>query len=202
MNSLQQVAGQTDIYLLDLIMKERVTPGMKILDAGCGGGRNLYYFFKENYAVWGVDASEDAVRKTIALKNELNPNLPDNHFKAVAVEDLQFEKDTFDLVISSAVLHFAKDENHWNRMVESMWRVLRTGGIFFSRLATPIGIENRIEHLHGRHYLLPDGNKRFLASETMLLQKTHSMGAAFAEPLKSTVVENSRTMTTWVLRKR
>jgi ubiquinone/menaquinone biosynthesis C-methylase UbiE len=201
MNPLTELVGQTDIYLLDLIMKEHVRGGMKILDAGCGGGRNLWYFMKQGFDVCGTDASETAIKKAIDLKNELNLDLPDSRFQVSAVELMPFENNAFDLVISSAVLHFAKDENHWNRMIDEMWRVLKPGGIFFSRLATSIGIENRIQHLHDRHYLLPDGNKRFLTTETMILRKTHSYGASFVEPVKSTIVENSRTMTTWVIRK-
>jgi SAM-dependent methyltransferase len=202
LNPLTEIAGQTDIYLLDLIMKDHLKNGIKILDAGCGGGRNLYYFLKQGFNCFGVDSSETAIAKVRALKNELAPQVNDDHFGVSEVEKLTFADRTFQLVISSAVLHFAKNEEHWHRMIDDMWRVLALDGIFFCRLATSIGIEKRIQHLHERQYLLPDATRRFLANETMILRKTHELGASFLEPLKSTIVENSRTMTTWVLRKR
>jgi tellurite methyltransferase len=86
-------------------------------------------------------------------------------------------------------------------MVNEMWRVLRPEGIFFARLASTIGIENLIRLIEGRRYHLPDGSDRFLVDEAMLRQTTVALGGEFLEPIKTTVVENMRSMTTWVLRK-
>ena len=105
-------------------------------------------------------------------------------------------------MISSAVLHFAGDEEHWQDMVSEMWRVLKPGGIFFARLASSIGIEGQIERLEGRRYRLPDGSDRFLVDEQMLLAATESLGGEMLEPLKTVVVQNMRSMSTWCLRKR
>jgi ubiquinone/menaquinone biosynthesis C-methylase UbiE len=114
---------------------------------------------------------------------------------------MSFADQWFDVVISSAVLHFARDEKHFNAMLSDMWRVLKPGGIFFCRLASSIGIENRIKQIEGRTYLLPDGTSRFLVDESMLIRATHKMGANFLEPIKTTNVQNARCMTTWVLKK-
>jgi tellurite methyltransferase len=107
----------------------------------------------------------------------------------------------FDVVFSSAVLHFARDEQQWEAMVKEMWRVLKPGGIFFARLASSIGMEDRVEVIEGRRYHLPDGSDRFLVDEAMLLRVTAALGGEFIEPIKTTVVQNLRAMTTWVLRK-
>jgi SAM-dependent methyltransferase len=108
----------------------------------------------------------------------------------------------FDVVLSSAVLHFARDEQHWQAMVNEMWRVLKPGGIFFARLTSTIGVEDQIRLIEGRRYRLPDGSDRFLVDEAMLHRVTASLGGEFIEPIKTTVVENMRAMTTWVLRKK
>ena len=59
--NLQDDFGNIDIYLFDLLLKGRITPAMHVLDAGCGGGRNLIYFLRQGYNISGVDLSEEAI---------------------------------------------------------------------------------------------------------------------------------------------
>jgi SAM-dependent methyltransferase len=193
--------GDIDIYLFDQLLKGRFTSGMQVLDAGCGGGRNLVYFLRSGYSVYGVDQSSEAVAHVRSLASALAPHLPVGNFRAESVERMSFDDATFDVVISSAVLHFAGDEEHWQGMLREMWRVLKRGGIFFARLASSIGIEGQIERLEGRRYRLPDGSERFLVDEQMLLAAAESLGSEMIEPLKTVVVQNMRAMTTWCLRK-
>jgi ubiquinone/menaquinone biosynthesis C-methylase UbiE len=112
---------------------------------------------------------------------------------------MSFADEDFDAVISSAVLHFARDENHWRAMVDEMWRVLKPGGIFFARLASTIGIEDRVRQIEGRRYDLPDGSIRFLVDEQMLMTTTEDLGGQWLEPLKTVVVQNLRSMSNWIL---
>lgn len=212
--NLQEWFGGIDIYLFDQLLKDRFAPWMRVLDAGCGSGRNLVYFLRSGYAVFGVDESETAVAQTRRLAASLQPQLPPENFRVEPVERMSFgneansrlqianTQDTgFDLVVSSAVLHFARDEQQWQAMMNEMWRVLKPGGIFFARLASSIGVENQIKLIEGRRYHLPDGSDRYLVDEAMLHQVTAALGGDFLEPIKTTVVENMRAMTTWVVKK-
>jgi len=200
-HSLQDSFGGIDIYLFDQLLKGRLLPGMRLLDAGCGSGRNLNYFLQGGFDVCSVDQSEEAIAQVRALAASLAPNLPTNNFRVGPVEKLSFPDADFDVVISSAVLHFALDEEHWLCMVREMWRVLKPGGMFFARLASTIGIENQVEHLTGRRYRLPDGSVRFLVDESMLMTTTENLGGRWLEPLKTVVVQNMRSMSNWVLLK-
>jgi SAM-dependent methyltransferase len=200
--NLQVWFGGIDIYLFDQLLKGRFTEGMRVLDAGCGGGRNLVYFLREGYDVCGVDQSAEAIARVRSLSSALAPRLPANNFRVEPVERMSFADADFDVVVSSAVLHFARDEEHWREMLNEMWRVLKRGGVFFARLASSIGIEELVEHLEGRRYHLPDGSDRFLVVEEMLLAATASLGGEPLEPLKTVVVQNMRSMSTWCLRKR
>ena len=193
--------GRLDIYLFDQLLKGRITPEMNLLDAGCGGGRNLIYFFRSGFNVCGVDQSSDAIAQIRSLSATLAPHLSSDNFRVEPVEKLSFVDAGFDVVISSAVLHFARDEEHWLAMVSEMWRVLKAGGIFFARLASTIGMEDKIERIEGRRYHLPDGSDRFLVDEQMLLATTESVGAEWLEPLKTVIVQNQRAMSNWVVRK-
>ena len=198
---LQEWFGGIDIYLFDQLLKGRFVPGMRVLDAGCGTGRNLVHFLRSGYKVFGIDESEEAIAQTRRLAATLAPRLPPDNFRVEAVEQMSFPDAAFDVVLSSAVLHFARDEQQWEAMVKEMWRVLKPGGIFFARLASSIGMEDQVEIIEGRRYHLPDGSDRFLVDEAMLLRVTAALGGEFIEPIKTTVVQNMRAMTTWVLRK-
>lgn len=198
--NLHEQFGNIDIYLFDLLLKGRITSEMKLLDAGCGGGRNLTYFFRSGFDVSGVDQSPAAIAAIQSLANVLAPNLPRENFRVEPIEQMSFGDETFDVVLSSAVLHFARDENHWRQMVREMWRILKPGGIFFARLASTIGIDG-IRLIEGRRYDLPDGSERFLVDEEMLLRETESIGGQWLEPFKTVVVQHQRAMSNWILRK-
>ncbi|HMG74961.1 MAG TPA: class I SAM-dependent methyltransferase [Pyrinomonadaceae bacterium] len=199
--NLQEWFGGIDIYLFDQLLKGRIVPGMRVLDAGCGTGRNLIYLLRSGCEVFGIDESGGALAQTRRLATELAPHLPSDNFRVEPVELMSFAAVAFDVVLSSAVLHFARDEEHWRAMVREMWRVLKPGGIFFARLASSIGMEDKIELINGRRYHLPDGSERFLVDEAMLLSVTATLGGEFIEPIKTTVVQDMRAMTTWCLRK-
>jgi len=62
-------------------------------------------------------------------------------------------------------------------------------------------MERRVTPLSGRRHRLPDGSERFLVDEPYLLALTAELGGALVDPLKTTVVQDQRCMTTWVLRK-
>lgn len=200
--NLQEWFGGIDIYLFDQLLKGRFVSGMRVLDAGCGAGRNLVYFLRSGYQVFGVDESREAIAQTRRLAAGLAPHLPEDNFRVETVVRMSFADAAFDVVLSSAVLHFADDEQQWEAMLKEMWRVLKPGGIFFARLASIIGIEDLVDLIQGRRYHLPDGSDRFLVDEAMLLRVTAELGGEFIEPIKTTVVQNMRAMTTWCVRKR
>jgi len=194
--------GSIDIYLFDQLLRGRIRPGMTVLDAGCGQGRNLLFFFREGFEAFGVDPDPDAILAVQALARDLAPSLPASNFRAEPIESNSFPDGAADVVISSAVLHFARDEAHFRGMLDGSWRLLRPNGLFFCRLASTIGMEGRFTPLGGRRFRLPDGSIRFLVDEPSLLDLTSALGADLLDPLKTTLVQNLRCMTTWVLRKR
>ena len=200
--TLQQQFGQIDIYLFDQLLKGRITPGMTILDAGCGGGRNIIYFLREGYEVLGADAEPLAVDGVRALARGLAPTLPESNFRVESVEEMSFDDACADVVICNTVLHFARDDAHFQAMLDGLWRVLKPGGLFFSRLGSTIGMESQVRQIEGRHYWSPDGSERYLVDSALLHAHTEKLGAELADPIKTTVVDELRSMTTWVLWKR
>ena len=198
--NLQQLFGGIDIYLFDQLLKGRLTPGMSLLDAGCGSGRNLLYFLRNGFDVSAVDQSHEAVMQTRELATRIT-NLPAENFRVEPVEQMSFADERFDVVLCSAVLHFARDEDHWLAMVREMWRVLKSGGIFFARLASTVGIQDQLKLISGRRYHLPDGSDRFLVDFELLNQTTNFLNDEWIEPYKTVVVHNMRSMSNWCLQK-
>ena len=193
--------GQIDIYLFDQLLRMRIVPGMTVLDVGCGSGRNLVYLLRSGFDVLAADGDPAAIDSVRRMAARLAPGLPPENFRAEPIESMSFADAAADVVLSSAVLHFARDEAHFNAMLEGSWRVLRPRGLFFCRLASSIGMEDRVQPIAGRRYHLPDGSDRFLVDEPFLMEKTRALGGELLDPLKTTVVQNQRCMTTWVVRK-
>lgn len=202
MTDLRKTFGSIDIYLFDQLLKGRLTPGMRVLDAGCGSGRNLAYLVGSGYEVWGVDRDPERLEEAEALARSLRPDLPRGRFAVASLEDLSHDDGSFEFVISSAVLHFAPSEGAFDAMLTEMWRVLAPGGILFARLASTIGIEELVVPMRSRWYRIPDGTERFLVDADFLRDRAARLRGAQLEPIKTTVVERMRAMTTWVLEKR
>lgn len=193
--------GEVDIYLFDQLLRGRFDRRRRVLDAGCGTGRNLPFFLRHGFDVRAIDADAEAVASVRRLAASLNPALPPDQIKHGSLESLPWDDDSTDAVISSAVLHFARDEETFSRMLQEMWRVLAPGGLLFARLATSIGLESYLPSRVGR-MRLPDGSERFVSDEQTLLNWTSTLGGMLLDPLKTTNVQNVRCMTTWVLEKK
>jgi len=201
MSDLEKRFGRIDIYLFDLLLRGNIPEGAKILDAGCGSGRNLIYLMASGYEVFGVDEDPSAIQEVCRLAASLAPEIPESNFRAESIESMTIPETSVGVVICSAVLHFSCDEEHFWAMLQAMWRTLEPGGLFFCRLASTIGMEDRCRQIAGRRFVSPDGVERYLVDESMLLDATGKLCGTLVDPLKTTIVQNQRCMTTWVVRK-
>jgi SAM-dependent methyltransferase len=197
--SVQEQFGQIDIYVFDQILRGNLRADMRVLEAGCGYGRNLVYLLREGCEVFALDSDPAGIEHVRQLSASLNTGLPAENFQVGPIEQMPFPDEFVDAVICSAVLHFARDEDQFRGLLSELWRVLRPGGLLFCRLGSRIGMD--FPRLQNNIFLLPDGSKWFLVDEEMLLDLTEELGAVLVDPLKTTIVQDYRCMTTWVLRK-
>jgi SAM-dependent methyltransferase len=174
---------------------------MRVLDAGCGSGRNLVYLLQAGYQVFGIDPDPASIHAVQQLASRLAPHLPSDNFRVEAVERTSFPEAFANVVLSSAVLHFARDDAQFMAMLRGTWRALRPGGLMFCRLASSIGMEHLVKPIAGRRHRLPDGTERYLVDEALLTDLTRELGGELLDPLKTTIVQGQRCMTTWVVRK-
>ena len=198
--SLEEQFGQIDIYVFDQVLRGNIAPGMRVLDAGCGYGRNLIYLLRAGVEVFAVDGNADGVTHVQQIAAALQPGLPAENFRVGLLEALPFPEATADVVLCNSVLHFARDQEHFEVMLGELWRVLRPGGMLFCRLGSRIGME--FEQVERGCYMVGGGYQWFLVDEASLMAYTEQLGGTLVDPLKTTVVQGSRCMTTWVVRKR
>jgi SAM-dependent methyltransferase len=198
---LLEAFGEIDIYLFDQLLKGRFDNRRRVLDAGCGDGRNLHYLLRQGYDCFGIDEDPGAIDRLRRRAAGLAPSLSADRFVVGRIDRLPWDDGGMDAVICSAVLHFSEDEVHFGRMMVEMWRVLAQGGLFFARLASNIGLEHVLGGKAGRRMRLPDGSDRFVVDEPMLRDWTVRLGARLVDPIKTTNVQQQRCMTTWCLAK-
>jgi tellurite methyltransferase len=192
--------GELDIYLFDQLLRGRFDARRRILDAGCGAGRNLPYFLSRGFEIYAIDEDPAAVSAARRLAARLAPKLPADNIRQGAIHALPWADGRMDAIVCSAVLHFARDRMYFERMMDEMWRVLAPGGLFFARLASSIGIEPLLDVTSGR-VRLPDGSDRFVVDEELLIETTNNLRATLIDPIKTTNVQNLRCMSTWVIQK-
>ena len=197
---LRSTFGEIDIYLFDQLLRGRFDRRQRVLDAGCGGGRNLPFFLRHGFDVRVADADPTAIDAVRRLATALNGTIPSDHTHCGPLDSLPWADASVDAVICSAVLHFARDHRDFAAMLDELWRLLAPDGLLFARLATSIGLERQLSATTGR-VGLPDGSERFVVDERTLLEWTDAHRATLLDPIKTTNVQNQRCMTTWVLQK-
>ena len=194
--TIKKILEHIDIYLIDQILKNRYTLEDVILDAGCGSGRNLKWFYDNSYSFYAVDY--DVERLTIA---KAHYPLKKEKFSMSAIENLPFESEKFHHIICNAVLHFAKNTAHFETMFAELVRALKPKGSLFIRMTSSIGIEKRVKSLSNGLYVLPDETTRFLLTREALKKQMRIHKLSFLEPLKTVIVDDLRAMSTIVLTK-
>jgi 2-polyprenyl-3-methyl-5-hydroxy-6-metoxy-1,4-benzoquinol methylase len=190
--NLKNSLGKVDIYLLDQLMKNRYSEEDLILDAGCGTGRNFNFMSSLGFNITGCDLNENEI-------NNLKAHHPFHRLDIANLDDLPYSTNHFDHIICNAVLHFAKNEIEFKKMISELYRVLKPNGTLFIRMTSEFGIEKIITPADGQ-FLLPDNSYRFLLNTELL--NNLNLKFEFIEPLKTVNVNNLRCMSTLVLRRK
>lgn len=114
---------------------KNIIPGGKILDAGCGSGRDTLYFLKQGYEVVAMDASEEMVR--------LSSELTGKQTKLLKFEDVKFNKEFDGIWACASLLHVPKAEIQF--IMKKLVNGLKNNGIFYGSFKYGEGEEIRGE---------------------------------------------------------
>ena len=193
---LKEAINGVDIYVLDQILKDRYQSASKILDVGCGKGRNLKWFYQNGYEIHGCDLLIDRIEHCKKYFPEQS-----DHFLVSSIENMPYASNSFDHIICNAVLHFAKNPEHFLELFGALAEILKPLGSLLIRMASDFGLESQVELLSEGVYKLPDGSTRFLLNENLLSLMGSGFGLKLVETVKTTLVKDMRSMTTLVYKK-
>lgn len=188
---IKELLGNTDVYLIDQILKDRYLASDTILDAGCGQGRNLRWFYHQKCRLYAIDQSAEA----IAHVSEMYPDMADRCLIA-PLSKLPISTNFFDHIICNAVLHFARDHAHFDEMMAELVRVVKPGGTLFIRMTTDEGIQHTARAIEGGRYQLKDDTERYLITRSKVADLCKSHKLDLLGPFKTTLVEDWRSMAT------
>ena len=171
---------------MDLILKGNVNPSSRVLDIGCGEGRNGIYFIQNGYEYHGWDTDESK----ISLLEYLSKSIIG---AKVTFEIQDFRRassnETYDLIICSRVLHFAESEEDFYEMWKKLTSLLSSGGIIYlsmdSVIETSIG-----KRLESGKVEFPDGKIRFTLTKELYVEI--KKGFEEIEPLRTLVHHKER----------
>lgn len=129
--------------------------GKKVLDLGCGYGWHCRYAAENGAAeVIGVDISNKMIEKakTMTKSNIIT-------YRCQALEDIDFARDSFDIILSSLVLHYVED---YRGLVKQCYTLLQKGGTFIFNVEHPVftaeGHENYLYDQEGKIICYPVNN--------------------------------------------
>lgn len=191
--NIADFVGKTDIYIIDQIMKERYSTGHKILDAGCAEGRNLRWFYLNNFDIYGIDTDNERLETA----KQQYPKFANNFTKG-SIEKLPYREATFHHVICSAVLHFAKSGKHFITMFTELMRVLKPEGTLFIRVASNIGLDGNTPYLKESH---TNREGTFFITREIIASLFTDFSVELLDPVKTTNVQDKRAMTTLIFQK-
>ena len=157
--------GDIDLFLLDLLLKGHVKNGADVLDAGCGAGRNTFFFLKQGFHVKAIDRIQSEVVATNFMSRTLNGSEVALHGH---LDNLPYVDQSFDLIVSSRVLHFSESKAHFDKVMSEFFRVLRPTGILYLSMNSKISSEGNSENTN--HFLLtPSLTKEIMNCWTAIL---------------------------------
>jgi SAM-dependent methyltransferase len=132
----------------------------KVLDAGCGIGRNSIYLAQKGCEVHAVDISQTALAtlQDAALKARVQHRISVHNIPLR--DNFPFEENAFDLVLDSYVFCHFVDESFRRNYRQELHRVTRPGGFVFSSLFSVEDeyYKSMIKNEHGANYIVTDPN--------------------------------------------
>lgn len=98
--------------------------GLRILDAGCGEGKNAVFLAQKGACVDAVDISE------LAIHNGRKhwPDVTGVNWRIADIQSVEFADQQYDIVIAYGLLHCMPSEHHIRQILSRLQSATRTGG--------------------------------------------------------------------------
>ena len=131
----------------------------KILDLGCGSGRDLIYLAELGFELYGLDFSEEGIRAASTRIQE--KNLPMNLKVSSIYEKLPYEDQVFDAIIGIRTLHHGTIENI-RALIQEIERILKPHGLIYITVRKRIAEKKRLasQEIAPRTYIPLEGKEK------------------------------------------
>ena len=197
--------GQIDIYLFDQLLRGRLRPGMRVRrrrvrlraatsSTSCGRATKM---FGARFGRRCHRGGPRPCRCTLAPPAAAG-RIPGRGGRRDVVSGRVRGRGAGSASVASPATTAAS--RPWST---EMWRVLRLKAACCSAGWRPRSAWKRAScQTAGRRFLLPDGiAAQSRRTKPCSVELTRRLGGAFLDPLKTTIVQNQRCMTTWVVRR-
>lgn len=146
-------------------------PGKKLIELGCGNGRDAIFLSNNNINVVAIDQSESSI-------NNLKYNISNNNINFVVddfIETKLLEKESFDYVYSRFTLHSISEEQE-DKLINRVYNALKKEGLLVIEVRS---IKDEIfglgEKVARNTYVYNNHSRRFIVLEE-LVEKLKSSG--------------------------
>ncbi len=182
-------------YIRGALKKFDKTNGNKLLDVGCGGGRNLISALEEGFNIFGIDYSSSMIEKTRSkLAKYVSIEEIDKRVIKKDISRLSEIKDKFNAIIVSGVIHQVRSKEELYKIVSELSNLLNEGGIFVGNIFTSDYLDPSLNYMDNSTYITKEGLFMTLISKEEFLKicKENHL------KLKSSVVEEVKDVGTGV----
>lgn len=134
-------------YLLNRV---NIPNNAAILDVGCGFGNNLLPFQERGMSCYGVEITKEISKVAEAAIRSRGYN---SAVKVGSNRSIPFKDNSFDLLISSGVIHYEASEDHIHDALKEYCRILKPKGALFVATTGPqADLFKRAKKLKPHHY--------------------------------------------------
>ncbi|MEM6735448.1 MAG: methyltransferase domain-containing protein [Bacteroidota bacterium] len=187
--------GDMDLFLIDAILKGKIPQEGKVLDIGCGEGRNGIFFINEEYEYLGIDQNASRISLIDYLSKSSKTAIA--RFQVGRMQEIDLSEE-FDVIICSRILHFAENEQDFQLIWRNIVQHLNTQGVlYFSMDSAMIGQEVKAKG-NGK-YEFQDGHISYALNPS--LYEYMLKGFSELEYLKTVIYNNKRINSFGLLRK-
>ncbi|MBC8374721.1 MAG: class I SAM-dependent methyltransferase [FCB group bacterium] len=123
--------------------KEYLNANDNVMDFGCATGTKTLELAEATKQIHGIDISDEMIKVATKKKNELT--IMNASFTQGTIFDNDFEKASFDAIISYGVIHLLDDKE---QVIQRIHELLERGGLFISTTAClkdKMALKNKIE---------------------------------------------------------
>jgi ubiquinone/menaquinone biosynthesis C-methylase UbiE len=151
--------------------------------------------------IFGIDQNPEAIEFLKLIAKQYKVQDIDARFQVMKLDKILFPDDTFDVIICSAVLHFAKNREHFKKMISELFRLLKPNGKIFIRTMTDRYLNEGAVELEQNIYQFSNDQIRFVVNADTLIEDLINSNLELIEPFKEVVVQDRHIMGTFMLQK-